>query len=98
MDWIKRLFGIRVTRPCNTWPNANNVTIKVLVAVYIMDSFDVGFELTPVGTVLELTRIPNPHGYSDPWLVKTTDHSMGGAERCFREWVETGKMIILSYN
>lgn len=98
MNWLNKLIGIKVTRACNTWPYANKVTVKVLSPVSLMDSFDESFVPSPAGTVLELTRIQNAFGLTDPWLVQSAGMHVGGAERCFRDWVETGMMEVMSFS
>ena len=107
MNWFRKLFTFKVSRQGdvvervrkgNTWPYADKVMVKVLAPVELMDSFDESYVPVPTGTVLELTRISNAFGLVDPWLVKTAGMHVGGAERCFREWVETGKMEVVSFN
>ncbi|KKU33384.1 MAG: hypothetical protein UX47_C0004G0029 [Candidatus Collierbacteria bacterium GW2011_GWA2_46_26] len=90
MDW-KNWFKIKVTRPCNIWPNTDSCRVKILIDVTLMDTerknppAEVG-----VGTSHTLHRIPNPFGFTDPWMV-TEGKVVGAAERWWKDLIESGQ-------
>ena len=98
---LKKLFWVKVTRQCNRMPMADQFWVvikKTIPAGTLIDSQGVGrtydFE-SEVGTKYLLTRVANPFGYVDPWLM-TSGGVIGASERWWRDLIESGQAEVES--
>ncbi len=98
MDWTN-LFKVKVTRPCNQMPQADEfwVVIKQEIPACTLRDVEVKSKTyeyrIPVGDKLLLKRIPNPFGFTDPWLI-TSGMVIGASERWWRDQIESGAMDV----
>lgn len=94
---LKDLFYVRIAPAKNVWPKAKKVKIQLLASITLMDSSKKGVRYPyalEVGASLILTRVPNPFGYQNPWML-TGGMVYGAAEEWWKWLVETGRANIV---
>ncbi|HCQ31668.1 TPA: hypothetical protein DIU27_04800 [Candidatus Collierbacteria bacterium] len=98
MSW-KDWFKIKVTRPCNRLPDADEFWVVIKKAIPANTLIDIQgadrfFEReSEVGIMYLLKRVINPFGYPDPWLM-TSGGVIGASERWWKDQIESGAVEV----